>query len=231
MRAALILIALLGLGACAATVPGVSPARPAPQAQPVSLSRAIEVSRRIEPVAEAACRAEAPGRTCDFTILVDRDPRSGVNAFQTNDPADGRPVIILTLGLVDAVRNDDELAFVIGHEMAHHIAGHIASQNAAAEAGARIFGTTAIERGMSRAQVIDAARLGALLGARQFGQAAELEADALGAVIACRAGFDPVAGAAFFSQLPDPGSQIFGTHPPNAARLRIVAETAAAACR
>ena len=55
----------------------------------------------------------------------------------------------------------------------------------------------------------------------------ELEADALGAEIALRAGFDPVRGAAFFNRLPDPGDQFLGTHPPTANRLAVVAKTVA----
>lgn len=230
MRLLFVLFAVIGLSACVAPVPVAVPP-PVPQDVPVSVARAIEVTRRIEPVAEALCRAETPRQNCDFAILVNRDPNSGVNAFQTLDPATGQPILILTVGLIRDVRNDDELAFVLGHEAAHHIAQHLAAQQQAAQAGADFLGRAAFERGASEAEIIEAAQAGAFIGARRFSQTAELEADALGTVIACRAGFNPLIGAQFFSQLPDPGEQILGTHPPNAARIGVVQQTFAAACR
>ena len=236
MRLALILVASLSLGACVSTTPTVLPSEAqipeveAPQGVPVSVARAIEVTQRMEPVAEAVCRAEIPQQNCDFDIVVLRDPRAGVNAFQTLHPDTGQPVILLTVGLIYEVRSDDELAFVVGHEAAHHIAQHIDQQRTAAERGARIFGNTAIQAGASQEEVIEAAQLGALVGSRQFSQEAELEADALGTIITCRAGFDPVQGAEFFSQLPDPGETVLGTHPPNRERVRIIRQVAAQRC-
>lgn len=229
MRAVMLLIAALSLSACVAPTQTAAPG--AGQAVPVSVARAIEVTRRVEPVAEAVCRAELASRNCDFDIVVTRDPQAGVNAFQTLDPDSGRPVIILTIGLIQTVRNADELAFVIGHEAAHHIAAHIQEQRAAAQVGARVFGAAAQQQGASREEIIEAAGIGAVVGARRFSQSAELEADALGTLIACRAGYDAVLGSRFFSQLPDPGAQILGTHPPNAQRVQTVARSAAQACR
>lgn len=230
MRVVLILLSVLTLSACVTpNVIVVPPERPAEDV-PVSVARALEVSQRIEPVAEALCRSETPDQNCDFEMLVDRDPRSGVNAFQTINPNNRRPVIILTVGLIREVRNADELAFVIGHEAAHHIARHIAQQEQAALAGARIFGANAQQQGANRQQILEAAQNGAILGSRQFSQRAELEADSLGTLIACRAGFDASVGSQFFSQLPDPGVQILGTHPPNAARVQAVRAATAQYC-
>ncbi|WP_050761311.1 M48 family metallopeptidase [Jannaschia sp. CCS1] len=225
-------MSVLVLGACVAPQPDAPPPSDVavPQDVPVSVARAIEVARRMEPVAERVCRSQTPRQNCDFELLVHRDPEAGINAFQTVNPETGRPVIILTVGLIRAVRNADELAFVIGHETAHHIAEHIGQQEAAARAGAQIFGASAQEQGASREEIIAAAQQGAELGLRQFSQRAELEADSLGTQITCLAGFDPVLGAEFFAQLPDPSAGVFSTHPPNAARIRIVRETAAQRC-
>lgn len=224
MRAALALIAVATLSACVPAPPALGPQVPA------SVARAQQVAQTMEPVAERVCRAETPQLRCDFTILLALDPEAGVNAFQTFDPDTGAPILILTRGLVETVRNADELAFVIGHEAAHHIAQHISATQSAAEIGAQIFSASAREQGASADDIMRAADLGALVGSRQFSQSAELEADILGTIIACRAGFDPVIGARFFTQLPDPGAQILGTHPPNAARIAAVTETAAARC-
>ncbi|MGL5009669.1 MAG: M48 family metalloprotease, partial [Paracoccaceae bacterium] len=65
------------------------------------------------------------------------------------------------------------------------------------------------------------------VGARSYSQDFELEADALGAEIAFRAGFDPVTGSGFFDRLPDPGDRFLGSHPPNAARKELVRQVTA----
>ena len=49
----------------------------------------------------------------------------------------------------------------------------------------------------------------------------------MGAVIAHKAGYDPVLGAEFFNRIPDPGDRFLGTHPPNAERIRTVRRVAA----
>lgn len=54
----------------------------------------------------------------DYAILVDSQDRS-VNAYA----APGR--IILTHRLISFCLNDDELAVVVGHELAHHAFGHL----------------------------------------------------------------------------------------------------------
>ncbi len=230
MRALTLLLSTLALSACGSLNVVVVPPPQQVREIPVSVTRAIEVSNRIEPVAESVCRSQTSSMNCDFEVLVTRDPRAGLNAFQTINPDDGRPVIILSEGLIRAVRNADELAFVIGHEAAHHIANHISQQEEAARTGARVFGAQAQQQGGTREQIIEAAQNGALLGSRQFSQRAELEADGLGTLIACRAGFDARLGAQFFSQLPDPGAQILGTHPPNAARVDAVRAASARFC-
>lgn len=186
----------------------------------------VATVERVEPVAEAYCRARTQGIPCDFRIVIDDRPGQPPNAFQTLDSS-GRPVIAFTLSLVRAARNMDEIAFVMGHEAAHHILGHIplASRNAAS--AAILAGVLATLGGADEAGIRTAQDIGATVGARQFSKEFELEADALGTEIAFRAGFDPVRGAAFFARLPDPGDRFLGTHPPNAARTEIVRRTAA----
>ncbi|MEM1273089.1 MAG: M48 family metallopeptidase [Pseudomonadota bacterium] len=185
-----------------------------------------EVAARVEAVSEAECRARLRGANCDFVILIEQDPRAGVNAFQTLDR--GRPLIIVTAGLLEEIRNADELAFVIGHEAAHHIRQHIPQQVDAARRGALVFGVLAEMGGADDAAIREAAELGAVVGARRYSQEHELEADQLGTIIAARSGFDPVRGAQFFDRLPDPGNRFLGTHPPNAVRQEMVRATAAA---
>ena len=185
------------------------------------------VVRQVEPVAERVCREEAQrGTNCDFRIVVDDRPGLPPNAFQTRNRR-GDPIVGFTLALIADARNRDELAFVLGHEAAHHIAGHIDRGNAAAQAGGALGAVLAGAAGLGGAEARQLSRAGALVGARRFGQSAELEADALGTRIAARAGFDPLRGALFFNRLPDPGDRFLSTHPPNAARLATVRRVAA----
>ena len=180
-----------------------------------------KVVSQVEPVAEAFCRGSGRPLNCDFEIVVDvRDPEN-VNAFQTLRK-NGRPLIIFTQALVDSTQNDDELAFVLGHEMAHHLEGHLHRQYQSARAAAILLGGITAIIGASANTVQSAQRVGAGIGARSYSKEFELEADRLGALIAIRSGFNALRGAAFFARLPDPGDQFLGSHPPNAARIETV---------
>jgi predicted Zn-dependent protease len=237
MRAMLaaVLFALAGCTVSMGPPPAPQPApagilQPAPVPNRITPDNAarnfIAVVRRVEPVAEQVCREQKPRGNCDFLIVVDDRPGVPPNAFQTLDRT-GRPVIGFTLPLIADARNQDELAFVLGHEAAHHIAGHIPQAQARASEGALVGGLLGALGGLDQQSVDTLAQLGATVGARRFSKEFELEADALGTVIAARAGYDPVRGAAFFNRIPDPGDRFLGSHPPNADRIRVVQATAA----
>ncbi|WP_342768103.1 M48 family metalloprotease [Jannaschia seohaensis] len=181
---------------------------------------------RVEPVAERVCREQDPRLDCDYLIRVDPDPRQPPNAFQTRNRA-GRPVLVFTQGLIADARNQDEIAFVIGHEAAHHIALHIDQRMQSAAAGQVLGGLLGAAIGADANAVDSFSRLGASVGARVYSKEQELEADALGAVITARAGYDPVRGAAYFQRSPDPGNRFLGSHPGNAQRIAVVRQVAA----
>lgn len=222
------LLTLAALAGCAvAPAPAQLPEAvvAAPQVVTVereSIENVVAVVTAVEPIAEAMCREQAPTLNCDFRIAVDETPSAPANAFQTQDE-DGRPVIAFTLALIAEAQNRDELAFIMSHEAAHHILGHIVRQNQNALAGAQILGGLAsVLSGGSEEQIRRGVRIGAELGARTYSKDFELEADAMGAVIAARAGFDPLRGAEFFFRIPDPGNKFLGSHPANADRLATV---------
>jgi Zn-dependent protease with chaperone function len=218
MRVLILLFAALGLSACAAVVPleegeigAASVSRIAAPLLPTGVPAPTEaadnfiaVVDKVEPVAERLCRAEAAAEQCDFQIVVDSRPEMPPNAFQTVDPS-GRPIIGFTIALIADARNRDELAFILGHEAAHHIAGHIPIVEESARQGALLASTLASIQGAGTAELAAAQKMGSFVGARAFSKELELEADALGAVIAYRAGFDPLVGAQFFERIADPG--------------------------
>lgn len=226
------IIVLLGLlaGCTVETTQGPTSMEPARPPSTELLDRNarsfVQVVRTVEPVAERECRSRTSRVNCDFRILVDDRPDQPPNAFQTVDRS-GRPIVAFTASLIADARNEDELAFILGHEAAHHIAGHINRQQQNAVAGAVIAGSLAVLLGADADLVQTAQQRGAMVGARSYSKEFELEADALGTVIAARAGYDPVRGAEFFNRIPDPGNRFLGTHPPNAQRIATVRRVAA----
>lgn len=229
MRSALILsFAVVAGCSVAPQVPQKIEETPAPE---FTISRravdnVLTVVQTVEPVIEAVCRERSAALNCDFQIAVDGTAGAPPNAFQTQDET-GRPIIAFTLALIAEAQNQDELAFIMSHEAAHHILGHIARQNENAQVGAKLFGglayvLTAGSEESTRAGI----EFGAELGARTYSKEFELEADALGAAIAARAGYDPLRGAEFFFRIPDPGNRFLGSHPANADRLATVQRVA-----
>lgn len=259
-------LAVLGLAACGTTydLPEVSSAstteaktmfaqeRATAQATTYNPAEAAarfrRVVSRVKPAAVSFCQSQSvdrPGKVCDLPILID-DEMPVANAYQTRDNAD-RPFIAFTIPMLLDVRNDDELAFVLGHEYAHHIADHIEKGRQQAMAGALILGAlTATSQayatsanpyrytGNDSAEMQRNMGLGAAAGQSAYSQSYELESDVVATHIARAAGYDPVEGAKFFAR-PAPAKtsagnlSFWGTHPPNAVRLGTVIETAKAA--
>ena len=233
-----LLAALVGIAALSACVPttGPMPTATAPlpmaPAQPPALSAEgaarnfVSVVQRLEPVTEEVCRARTRGVNCDFLIVVDDRPGQPPNAFQTLD-RQGRPVLGFTLALIADARNPDEIAFVLGHEASHHILGHLPQTAANAQGAATMAAILAAATGASPEAAQQMTGIAATVGARSYAKDFELEADAMGAEIAYRSGYDPLLGTGFFDRLPDPGDQFLGTHPPNGQRKAIVARVVA----
>ncbi|ALI55033.1 M48 family metalloprotease [Celeribacter marinus] len=232
-RFAIVLSAALGLSGCVTPVT-TPPSTPVPAAQSVpqsqtsgvSVSQFAAVVARMEPIAEAECRARAPQANCDYKILVDRRAQEPANAYQSVTDS-GQPTITFTVALIADVYNIDELAFVMGHEAAHHIRGHLGRTQETAVAGAVIGSLLGAALGADAQGLQTLQNLGASVGSRTYSKSYELEADQLGTIIAARAGFNPVRGAQYFARIPDPGDQFLGSHPPNAQRIETVKRTMA----
>lgn len=128
-----------------------------------------------------------------------------IPSSRMNAEADGRYVQVTT-AIVDYVASDDELAVVIGHELAHNILGHRAR--------------------------LDAAGVGTGLFARFGKQAAriretEIEADRLGLQLMAHAGYEIAAAPTFwrrFGKEHGPGLFADATHPGWRKREAILAD-------
>ncbi len=149
-------------------------------------------------------------------ILVDLRPVMGCPARgrlarsgQPNAFADGRWAI-MTTKLLGFIRNDDELAVAMAHELAHNILGHPGELEGV------------VPKGILRNIGKNAARV----------HKTEEEADRLGIKLLWAAGYDVSAAVPFWRRLyakydPIPTPKLFRTHPSLAARERLINQTIA----
>lgn len=141
--------------------------------------------------------------------------------------------VVVTTGLLRAVRTEDELAAVLAHEVAHVQLGHTMQPVEAARKQERLTGVllTGTSDVVHRffGQVVSAGTDFVL--DRGFGKANELAADALAARILAGAGYDPGALAAFLGRLEGPGASggFLARHPPASERIRALGPVPAAA--
>jgi predicted Zn-dependent protease len=122
----------------------------------------------------------------DWSIKIIDDPKT-VNAWAM---AGGK--MALYSGLVIQLKaTDDELAQVLGHEIAHALANHSAEKMSVAMAtsvGVVVVGVAADRKGLA---LTGAALAAALAVQRPNSRAAESEADRIGIELAAKAGYDP----------------------------------------
>lgn len=152
-------------------------------------SRLRAVLRRISDGGREICRNLSNGKKsgCNYPIkLLDGD---ALNAF-----ADGSAVYINS-GMLRFVDSDDELALVIGHELAHNLLGHREKKTANALLGAVIDVAILASTG------IDSQGVFANAGASAFSQEFEAEADYAGLYLARAGGFDITQAANFWRRM------------------------------
>jgi predicted Zn-dependent protease len=148
------------------------------------------------------------------------------NADAVNAWTDGESVSI-TRGMMRFVKNDDELAIVVAHEMAHAYRGHIAYLRAKQVLEAALgMATEIFAPGSGRAAVIlaDAAT-------KKFDRDQEREADLFGLIWAHHAGFDVSAGKGLWRrmavEIPESvESGFLSSHPSSAERFLTIERVA-----
>ena len=166
-----------------------------------------------------------PNTDWEFVVFEDKQ----VNAFAMA----GGKVGVYT-GLIDLADSEDELAVVIGHEIAHVTARHsnerISQQMLAQGIGAALMlGTRDVEKDQ-QALILAAYGAGSQFGVMlPYSRLHENEADEIGLYYAARAGYDPRAAITFWEKM---GQQKGGkappewasTHPSDQTRLRKLKE-------
>lgn len=153
-------------------------------------------------------------RRWDYALFVSDSP----NAFVLPSGKIG-----VTTGLLALVRNDDQLATVLGHEVGHVVARHAAerySQNAAASAGVGLARGVAGDQAQNVGAIFG---LGAQFGVLRYSRTHELEADRIGVDYLQRAGFRPSEAVALWrlmaAQRQGSTPEFASTHPSDANRI------------
>jgi predicted Zn-dependent protease len=178
------------------------------------LARIRTITERL--VAQAV-KSRPDSAKWQWSVQVVDDPKN-VNAWCM---AGGRMAIYT--GLIQKVDpTDDELAQVMGHEIAHALANHTAERMSMAMAGnlgVLAAGVMSDNPGQSMAVAATAAKLAVDL---PNSRAAETEADRIGIELAAKAGYDPRSAITLWQKMGKVGGgappAFLSTHPSDAQR-------------
>ncbi|MCE2617388.1 M48 family metallopeptidase [Phocaeicola oris] len=185
------------------------------------------VGKRIATATEQYLRNNGMSKEIkDFAWEFNLVNSSEVNAFCMP----GGKIVVYE-GLLPLVSNDDDLAVVLGHEVAHAVAKHSnerMSQQIAAEYGATILDATlsnssAIVQGLGSMVYGLGAQYGVML---PFSRKHESEADYMGLILMTMAGYNPNNAVTFWEKMSANGKgnapQFLSTHPSDASRIKSI---------
>ncbi|MCC5794884.1 MAG: M48 family metallopeptidase [Chromatiales bacterium] len=148
----------------------------------------------------------------EWSVAVIDEPQT-INAWAM---AGGRMAIYT--GIIDRLElTDDEIAQIMGHEIAHALANHTAERMSVAMASQ--LGVLAVGIFSERPQVSMTAAAAAAALAVQLpnSRASEIEADVIGIELAARAGYHPEAAITLWQKMAEVGGsgppQFLSTHP------------------
>ena len=188
------------------------------------ISRNANYNAMLRRVGERIAHVAAPDMpNAQWEFVVFDDPEQ-VNAFAMP----GGKVAVYS-GIFKVAKTENDLAVVVGHEIAHVSAGHgneRVSQQLLAAGGAM-----ALQLGMDDADSLDQQMLMAAYGAGTsvglilpFSRKHESEADEIGLIYAAKAGYDPRAAVGFWKRMEAQKTgftppEFLSTHPSDSTRL------------
>jgi predicted Zn-dependent protease len=180
------------------------------------LQRVRAVAARLGPQTRAF-RADAVAWKWEVNLITN----SQLNAFCMP----GGKIMFYT-GLIRQLNlSDDEIAIVMGHEIAHALREHSREQVSQAMAAQTAIGIGAALLGVGQgAADVAGAGYQALLATR-FSRNDESEADRIGLEVSARAGYDPRAGLSLWNKMAQANSggrppEFLSSHPTNASRVQ-----------
>lgn len=154
-----------------------------------------------------------------------------VNTFEDDSPnafaIPGGKIGVHT-GLLDVTDNQDQLAAVLGHEVAHVLARH-SNERASASQATSVVLAGAQASGYVDPQLMNVFGMGAQYGViLPYSRTHESEADLMGLDLMARAGFDPRQAVVFWDNMDEAAAksggqappEILSTHPGSATRKK-----------
>lgn len=194
---------------------GVAAFQQIKQKTPVAQDPAV--NRYVECVADAITGVLDEQREWEVTVFKDES----ANAFALPGGKIG-----VNTGLLDVAETPDQLAAVIGHEIAHVLAEHSnerVSTAFATNAGVQLVGALA-GGGPQQQTLMGLLGLGAQYGVLlPFSRTQESESDEIGLELSARAGFDPRAAVALWENMAEAGNgqppEFLSTHPSHGTRI------------
>jgi predicted Zn-dependent protease len=137
----------------------------------------------------------------DFHVVAQKD----INAFALP----GGPMFV-NIGTITAAANEAELAGVMAHEMSHVYMQHSAKQASKAQTTGLLAGIAGVALGASVGGTVgELGQMGIQMGTQglmlKYSRGDESQADAVGAIILYKAGYNPTALADFFKTLESQG--------------------------
>jgi len=163
-------------------------------------------------------------KICDYPIILTQD--NIVNAF-----ADGKK-IIMTQGIVDYAKDNNEIALIVGHEIAHNDRGHIDAKKkntlVMGSVGFILDMMTIYYSGGTSGGNAENTEMWSKIGSEAFSVDFEKDADYGGVYYAVRAGYDISNANAFWERMgaANPKSIAFNSsHPATAERYLQIRKT------
>jgi predicted Zn-dependent protease len=179
------------------------------------LGRVRTIALRLQPVT-GVFRRDAPGWNWEVNVIKSDE----LNAFCMP----GGKIMVYS-GLIDQLSlSDNEIAIVMGHEIAHALREHSREQVSQAMAAQAAIGAGAAMMGLGDASTsIANAGYNALIATR-FSRTDESEADSIGLELTARAGFDPRAGVTLWQKMINANKggrppEFLSSHPAESSRV------------
>jgi predicted Zn-dependent protease len=180
------------------------------------VTRVRAIAARIQPQTRVF-RSDAPGWAWEINVLHSDQ----LNAFCMPG---GK--IMFYSGLIQQLRlSDDEIAIVMGHEIAHALREHSREQMSNAILAQTAIGVGAAIFGLGQESANLAGTGYQALIATRFSRADEAEADRIGLELSARAGYDPRAGVTLWQKMASANQggkppELLSSHPSDANRVR-----------
>jgi predicted Zn-dependent protease len=165
--------------------------------------------------------AALPEHPFRFEFHLLRDPET-VNAFALPGGQ-----VFITLGLMQRLSNEAQVAGVVGHEIGHVIERHGAEHMATAQFYQSIVGATAVGTGDQRAAAV--AQYVSQIRQLKYGRGDELESDEWGLKLMEQVGYDPREMLKVMAVLKEAaggrgGSEMMSSHPLPESRIARIEE-------